>query len=234
MGGTFEGGNLQFNLADNAIAEDVQMGLRILDENGSVITQTALLGKTRTAGQRGAEITLVDIGGALNVTMRLDILTHRVNLHYQYAVPSKALPSSLLPALRFLTELHPGRQLVVLIESREAGPPIAISGPVDEKLVGFKALVQALDDIQRLSGAYFPMPATFSDEDLAQIDDGQRLLSGETLTGEWSELTITMTVESLNAGIAQKFTGGEVKNLFTESPLILKLGGQELPIGRVR
>jgi hypothetical protein len=234
MGGTFEGGDLLFKLTDNAVAADVQMALCILDQNGNIVTQVALLGQTRTAGQRGGEVTLVDIGGALNVTMRFDAPTHRMNLHYQYKVPAKVLPSSLLPALSFLTALHPGRQLVVLIEGRDAGPPIAVTRQVDERLVGFRALVQDLADIQHMSSVYFPMPMSLSDEDLEQIADVHRLLSGETQTGTWSELTLTMTVEAFNAGLAQEFTAGEVKHLFTESELILVLDRQELPVGRVR
>jgi hypothetical protein len=40
-------------------------------------------------------------------------------------------------------------------------------------------------------------------------------------------------VEALK-GFAQEFTSGEIKDLFTEMPLILVLDGQELLIGRVR
>ncbi|HMD26359.1 MAG TPA: hypothetical protein VKH61_19840, partial [Streptosporangiaceae bacterium] len=130
------------------------------------------------------------------------------------------------------TALHPGRQLVVLIEGRDAGPPIAVTRPVDERLVGFRALVQDLADIQHMSGVYFPMPMSLSDEDLEQIADVHRLLSGETQTATWSELTLTMTVEAFNAGLVQEFTAGEVKHLFTESELILVLDRQELLVGR--
>jgi hypothetical protein len=234
MGGIFKSGNLQFKLTDNSVAEHVQMTLRIVDQDRNVVTQVALLGKTRTAGQRGGEVTLVDVGGALNVTMRLDVSTHRLNLHYRYAVPPKTLPGSLLPALTFLTALQPGRQLVVLVAGRLAAPPIAVTDAVHEELVGFKALVQALDDIQRLSGVYFPMPAAFNDEELEHIGEAHQLLSGETITGEWSRLTLRMSVEAFQAGLAQEFAGSEVKNLFTEAELVLVLDGQELPLGRVR
>jgi hypothetical protein len=52
MGGSFEGIDLQFNLRDNAVAEDVEMTLRVLNEKGRVVAKVALRGKTRTVGQR--------------------------------------------------------------------------------------------------------------------------------------------------------------------------------------
>jgi hypothetical protein len=62
------------------------------------------------------------------------------------------LPSALLPALHLLSELHQGRYLVVLAQGREAGPPAEANQLENEHPKGFLKLVQALDDIQRVSG----------------------------------------------------------------------------------
>jgi hypothetical protein len=43
-----------------------------------------------------------------------------------------------------------------------------------------------------------------------------------------------MSAEALSTSVAVEFIAGEVRNLFTESEFILRIDGQDLPLGRVR
>jgi hypothetical protein len=173
------------------------MDLRILDEQDRSIGQLPLKLRKRTAGTRGGQLTFVDITGSVTVTVRLDVSTRRMNLNYSYSRPSGALPGQLLPAVRFLSRMRPGHKLVVVIDGKEAGPPMPVPPPGHEDAAGHASLLQALVHIQNATSVAFPLPEQISDEELQEIRETVRLLNGETLTGTWSELTLSRRFDPL-------------------------------------
>lgn len=238
MGGSFESGQVQFKLPDNANAEDIEMTIRVLGANGDILSQAPLRGVTRTAGLRGGEIELADPTGSLHITLRLDHPTSRLNLNYQYSAPRRSLPAVILPMLRLTAALRTGSQVVILAKGVPLGPPVDLPSNLgelaDEGWPQRLQFMQALDDIQRLSGVYFSVPEYLTQGELIQVEEAQRLLQGETLTGEWDSMSFTIPAASLDDAEIRALEGPEGRSIFIEDEYVLSLGEERYPLGRVR
>jgi len=235
LGGLVEAsaGHVSFGLTPESLFTDASFAMRVLDRDGRAVAQLPQVGKTRSAGRRGAELTLSDASGAVSVTIRVDASDWKGKTHYEYSQPANALPSSLLPAVRLLAEMREERFMVVVIDGKQVTAPTPLSGPPNEEVIGFACLLTALDKIQRVSGVYFALPECFTSDELAAIRRAERLLDGETIVETWS--VASMSVSS--AGLAELSTGqignGAMPVTF-DAQLLLHLCGHEVPLGRCR
>jgi hypothetical protein len=227
----FTGGMLAFGPAETPLTNELQIALRAMDSNGTVVAQLPLKIAHRVAGTQGGELALTDIAGVLTVSIRFTVATRRFTLHYRYAPPDNMLPGILLPALRFLAEVHSGRSVVVLINGQDAGPPIVDTQTLPAEFDGYTRLVTDLSDIQHRSSVYFCMPSSLSADELADIAIAAQLFAGEIVRAEWSSSRMTLQAQYLD-GLAE-LARGEVRDLWARVPYVLTIGGQDYPLGHV-
>jgi hypothetical protein len=235
IGGSFETGNVRFGLPEGANTEDVELIIRVLGPSGDIRAQVPIRSVTRTAGFRGVEIHLADPTNILHVTLRLDFPSSGLSVHYQYNPPRPALPAIVLPMLRVTAALRAGSQIVLLAKNGvPLGPPIDVGNLDGEAWRHQLHFIEALDEVQRLSGVYFTIPESLTRDELIQVEEARRLLRGQTLTDEWNSLKFTVPVESLDQAHIQAFQATEGQSVLMETEYVLSLGEAHYVLGRVR
>ncbi|MBQ0896251.1 hypothetical protein KBX37_24685 [Micromonospora sp. U56] len=231
LGGSFSGGEIRLGPAATE-ATGFTAQWRILDESGRAVGQLHLVPKSRNVGARGADLRLTDATQTVEVALRLDAGDMKIKAHFSYNRPVNALPSTVLPVLQFMSQVRPPHSAVLLIDGKEASPPTpidkAIAPGIDEHL----ALVRALDDIQRATGIYFPIPESFTDEELGSIASARRLLAGESVQSTLSSMTIKVPAGEL-ASVRAAIESGPGP-LVAEAELTVRIAGQEIPLGLTR
>jgi hypothetical protein len=216
---------------DEAAPEMADMALRLTRGNGSVAFQLPLKHTGRTRGTQGGELTLTDYAEVVEVRMRLDVPTRRFALNYHFSAPDRVLPGALVPALRFLAGLKAGLFASVLINGQPAGPPVASTHALPADLDGYLRLASDLDEIQRKSGIYFPMPTSLSADEQDDILIACQLVNGEIVSAEWTSSKMTMPVKSLDGLKPVAEAAG--REIWARVPFTLKLDDQEYPVGYV-
>jgi len=214
---------------DQASPIPPKIALRLTRENGAVTFQMPLKLTGRTTGLHGGELILSDHAGAVNVTMRLDVPTRRFTLNYHFSTPENILPRALVPPLRFLSGISSGQYVTVLFNSQPVGPPVTSTQSLPPEFNGYLRLATDLDEIQRKSGTYFPMPSSLSEEEQDDILIARRLVDGETVSAEWTSSKMTMPVRSLDD--LRSLAEGEGQQIWARVPYVLKLQENEYPIG---
>jgi hypothetical protein len=208
-----------------------QIALRLTRESGAVGFQLPLKLTSRTTGLHGGELTLSDYADVVDVTMRLDVPTRRFTLNYHFSTPENVLPGALVPALRFLSGISSGQFVAVLFNGQPIGPPVTSTQILPSELNGYLRLATDLDEIQRKSGIYFPMPSSLSGEEQDNILIARQLVDGETVSGEWTSSKMTMPVKSL-LGL-RSLAEGEGQQIWARVPYVLNLEENEYPIGYI-
>lgn len=233
LGSTFEGGELRLEAVVNTPPEDLRVVFRIQDERGLVAAQMPFKATESTVGHRGGMLKLSDLNSIVSIQARIDAQEHRINLHYEHRDPPGSLPGKLLPAAIFFREMKPGRYLVMLVNGKEIGPPIAISESGTEKYAQHAAILKLIDDVQRSSGVYFPMPSTLTGDEVEALQEAHAYLTCEEFSGEWTTLRIGTTPEGLTR-FQEKFRDGEVRDMWFTEPLVVKLGDDSYFLGVAR
>ena len=230
--GTFGAAQLAFGPAQNQQATSApEIALRLVDEDGAVVLQLPLKVVGRNAGIQGGDLALMDYAGVVNVIIRLDVQTHQFTLNYRFAPPDKMLPGALMPALRFLSGIHSGLNMTVLFDGQPTGPPVSATQTPPPELAGYTRLATDLDEIQRKSGVYFPMPSSLSADEQDDILVANQLLAEKIVSREWTSSKMTLPAKSLD-GLAE-LAAGEVRQLWVRLPYTLSLEGQDYPLGYV-
>jgi hypothetical protein len=233
LGGSFSGGELRLGIPEGSAAEDVRMVVRVVTSDDRTVAQLPLTGITRTGGVRGAELTLADITKSVTVVLRFDVDAKRVSMNYRFREPAEALPSAVLPAVRFIAELQPDRAVHLVIDGNVLAKA-TITDTAHEGAAGNAALLSDLDSLQSHSGVYFPVPSEFTEEELSALRTAARLLAGETVAGTWSELVLTVKAQGLAELRATGLEAGPVEGLSPTSHLGVTIAGHEMPLGLVR
>ncbi|MFF5003731.1 hypothetical protein ACFY3G_12940 [Streptomyces phaeochromogenes] len=233
FGGTFEGGELQIAGAiNNTLLRDARFALRIRDSQGVIKAHLPLEVKERTSGRRGIELALEDLGGAVKVKARFDMTAHHANITYSFHLPESCLPSILLPALHFLAEAKDDRGATMVLNGKEIGPPMGLSVSYPDAGDSIK-LLRILDDIQRISGIYFTVPHSLTDEEFESIKEAHLYLTNKTSVSDWNRLTFTIPRTRLDAPEVQQLKVGTVSNFPVGKDLILRLGEDVFNLGRL-
>ena len=208
-----------------------EIALRLTRENGAVAFQLPLKLTGRTTGLHGGQLTLSDYAGVVDVTLRLDVPTRRFTVNYHFSAPEKILPGALVPALRFLSGISSGQFVTVLFNGQPVGPPVTSTQSLPPELNGYLRLATDLDEIQRKSSIYFPMPSSLSEEEQDNILIARQLVDGETVSAEWESSKMTMPVRSLEG--LRSLAEGEGQQIWARVPYVLNLEENEYPIGYV-
>jgi hypothetical protein len=163
--------------------------------------------------------------------MRLDVPTRRFALNYHFSAPENILPGMLIPALRFLLGVNSGLFVTVIFNGEPAGPPTGSTQNLPPELNGYLRLATDLDEVQRKSGIYFPMPSSLSEKEQDDILIARQLVDGEIVRAEWTSSKMTMPVKSLDG--LRSLAEGEGQQIWARIPYVLNLGANEYPIGYV-
>ncbi|MEU5347742.1 hypothetical protein AB0H18_44290 [Streptomyces sp. NPDC020766] len=233
FGGTFEGGELQIGGAtNNTPLRDARFALHIRDVQGVIKAHLPLEAKERTSGTRGIELRLEDLGGSVSVNARFDVPTHRVNITYSFHLPENSLPSILLPAVRFLAEAREDRAATMVLNGKEIGPPMDLSVSYPDAGESIK-LLRILDDIQRISGVYFTVPHSLTDEEFKAIKEVHLYLTNEKVVSQWNRLSFTILRTQLDTPEVRQLREGTISNFSFGKDLVLHLGEDSFNLGRV-
>jgi hypothetical protein len=208
-----------------------EIALRLIRANGAVAFQLPLKLKGRTVGLNGGELTLTDYAEVVDVRMRFNVSTRRFALNYHFSTPPNILPGALVPALRFLSGMRSGHLAAVLFNNQPVGPPATSTPNIPDELNGYLRLATDLDEIQRKSTIYFPMPSSLSGDEQDNILMARQLVDGETVSAEWESSKMTMPARSLDGLRSLAEEGGQ--KIWARVPFILNLEGSEYPIGYV-
>ncbi|MFJ8107805.1 hypothetical protein [Streptomyces sp. NPDC096132] len=232
FGGNFDGGELRIGgEIDNTPLSDARFALRIRDAQGTIKAHLPLEAKERTSGRRGIELRLEDLGGVARIVTRFDVTTHHAKITYSFQMPERSLPCILLPVVRFLAEAKEGRGATLVLNGKEIGPPMdlpASNSSVDASL----QILRTLDDIQRISGVYFPIPQDLTDEEFKSVREVHCYLIGETIVSQWDYASFTIPRTSLeNPEFQQLQQGDSVPNLVLRNDLVLRLGEDSYSLG---
>lgn len=229
---SFEGGQIRLTASEGMTWPAFNLQLRIVDKNGRTKAQLPFDAQTRNTGARGGDVEFKDRVGAITGRIRLNTEDKTMHVTFKYDAPANVMPSVLLPGLQFLDQYRPPNSTVLLFEGREAAPPVLIQSPVASELKPLLTVVQALDEIQRASGVYFPFPEELSQEDIKGILMARQLIAGETVRGTWNTMKVSVSVGALSS--LEDTVDHRPRALMLEEEFAIHVGGQDIPLGYTR
>jgi hypothetical protein len=232
LSNVFERGAVHIGPSESPDLPEYRLQLRIIDENGRTKSQIPLHGRTTGIGRRGADAAFTDVTGLVRGKIRLDTEKRSIKLDLKFEHQEDVLPGAILPALQFLDQCRPPNSIVLLVEEKEAAPPIKIDSPVYESVGPLLSLVRALDEVQRATGVFFPLPAELTNDEAENIRIAQKLLSGEVVSNKWSSMTLNSTAGALPSLRASVDRGPN--QLMVEAELSLSIAGKNIPLGYTR
>jgi hypothetical protein len=186
----------------------------------------------RRAGSRGGVFRGADHTGCISATLRLDIAS-QFNLSFRFHPPADSqLPGMLRAAVHWLRAFQPNRHLMVRLAS--ADQPLAVVELTEpfadwSRFTDVFAVVEALDDVQRRTSVYFPLPPDLSPEEANDILRAHRLFNCERVNFPWSE--IRLTVRPLAKATIRQLTEPSRVSLRVTGFEMLELKGHHIPLG---
>lgn len=230
MGASFTDGTVSLGGSEATIDPPLELLAECIEEDVPVSSLKFRLTRRR-AGQHGVVLLGRDSTDCLAATLRVDTRSRRVNFTFTRDLPeSSVMPSSLRAAGRWLTSLRPPRKLRLSVPDV---PQVIAEEALSEPFVPEDefVIVEALDDIQRYTGTYFPMPLELTDSEVSEILQAARLINGERVTVSWSSMRLALTPsqESVPAELLSR----EGAHYHIEEDYSLTIDGQLMRLGTV-
>jgi hypothetical protein len=161
-------------------------------EGSRTVSSIPLTFTERTAGYKGVILTGTDSTGQLKGTLRLDTDRQDLNIGYQWDFEPD-IPSRVIPVLRWLNAVQPGRKLSLTLGGQS--DPFAQADVSEPGIAeGLLWLAESLDMLQRATASYFPLPADLTQEEAREIARFRALLDGERIRFTWSSVTVGVTL----------------------------------------
>ncbi|MFD7732186.1 hypothetical protein ACFV6F_17575 [Kitasatospora phosalacinea] len=185
----------------------------------------------RSTGLSGGRLYGADLTGAFKAQLRLDASRHRLRFQMTFDPPERAMPTSYIPALRFMAAMLQGRSVELLLSGR---------AEFSEQVSGFAGLMDpdaarrwadAFDDLARLqslTGRYFQVPEGFNLRDAREVRDVLALLNGER---------VQLKAETVSVGLVGRealahFSGDFRHQLAAvHERAVYEIGGNEIELG---
>ncbi len=219
LGGEFEGGDLSLTPApvESPFASIV---LEVSSEEGHARTRLPLGVKSVNRGKAGWMLTAMDRLGWIRAVLKLHVAEQRLEMVVTTNEADGALPAELGPGLAFLSSFRKPNVITVRSESPPVticdGLPIEIESPFVSETD--RRVIEDLARLQSLTGIHFELPDHLSPADRREIDEGLRLLDGESVPMKWSRITLNLTpVKSEPAVIYQAASRDEVHSMLSEN-----------------
>ena len=232
LGGEYEGGELTLGATDSGELPDLTAHLQVRNEDDAVVTQLPLKLTNRQSGQRGGDLFFTDSSGAVTATLRLDSTSRQANCNYQFSEPESYNPATLLPAVRFVSELGQATSVAVLLNGQicAIGKPTVDTNYVGDA-VGFANLLEALTLLQTRTGIYFDVSGHLTPEEVHVLDTAVRLLEGEVLTGTWTSVNVVSRPEGLGMMHAIGLSVPQPMRVANDMSIVIQ--DVKIPIGEV-
>ncbi|MFE9782266.1 hypothetical protein ACFYPA_29480 [Streptomyces sp. NPDC005775] len=161
----------------------------------------------RVSGTGGGTLHGSDMTGLMRVRLRYDQRDLSAQLKFSFQPPEAAMPQTMVPVLRLLSQATPGRFMELAFAGEPAGrmrAPISTTMAPGGLEPGEAQLwADAFDDLTRLqsrTGRFFPVPDDFTKRDACEVKDILSLLDGEEMVLRGS--TVSVGVDSAE-GLAQ-------------------------------
>ena len=192
MGGVHHGSLTISSSEQPAFKADLT--LAVINAEGRTLASLPLTFKERTAGMKGTELTGIDASGFFSIRMRSESGTMKVDSDFTFEPPAEALPGQVLAPMRLVAAMRPPNQVRWRGKGRDVAheTSLSIPEPIDPNLV---VLVEALARIQDATATSFPIPEQINAECAEQIVSVDKLLKGEPIPYQWTEMRARLVVQ---------------------------------------
>lgn len=201
FGGQWNQGFIKISPAPH---QQVNLALRLVirEPGGRQLATLPARLLTATPGRRGATLHGRDLTGVVETRLRADMTNSTFSLNLSTSWHENLLPSGALPVLRFLCHARPPNTLSFDVgEGAGAAGNITIppgmSVPAEQVLVA-----EHLDRLQAAAGESFPMPLSWTQEELYEVDRAIRLLDGQHVGLGRGPVTFTTSDDGFLAAMA--------------------------------
>lgn len=189
--------------------------------------------KVKYAGLSGFVCTGSDVSGWLELELTVNVKQKKAS--FTFGVEQKStLPGVVLPVLRWLVHLRAPHRLETRssLWSRQSMADLPDEPLVSERLL---RVIEAFDDIQRVSGVVFDIPVDISAKEAREVATARRLLIGGEVNATWSGPARTEIRLAEGAEAAFKgFMSPDGVALLIEADEIFEFREHRIPLGRTR
>jgi hypothetical protein len=232
LGATLSGGMFEIGPSRPRLADPVRVVAEVAD-GAQVLAALPLEFELRHSGRRGFVLAGGDASHWLKATLAVD--TEAKTFAFTFGIAQTAvLPATALPLLRWLAHVREPNEMRLRSPRWSDPTPTRLTneGLVDEEFV---RLVEALDEVQRLTHVYFDLPFDLTPTESRAINSARALLSGETVHERWtSSARIELTLaEEVRRAVEGLIASARVA-LLLEQDDELQIREHRVPLGRVR
>jgi hypothetical protein len=231
LGNSFAGGFLQL-ASPQRKAEPIKFTAEVF-EGERLVAALPFAVRPDSGGRKGVVLTGTDASGWLDakITVDLGARNYKVSLGLR---PTPVLPATVLPLLRFLASAQTPNFMRLVSPVLGSAAPIPLT---NEPLIENATLkvVEALSEVQRVSGVHFDLPTDLTQEEAVVILKAQRLLSGNEVRARWSPpMRIEMTLAPDTEGMLQRLSSEQGAALLIEADQEVRIREHRIPLGRIR
>ncbi len=227
LGGSFTEMEISLLPLDSELDEPISLALDIMDEDRFMASLPVNLTE-RTGGLRGVILTGTDSTGWLQIRVRLDIESGKLEANFRLD-PRPAMPAALVPLFRWMDACRPPHRLAFRwLGGVAVSTDIQVPFSVDESLA---RVVEALAWLRDHKGAYWELLPSLTPAEGQEIVTAVTLLKGESIDFTWNSLNLDL--DHWGSGIAE-LVDGSARSFLMEQDMWLDMEGVTIPIGRVR
>lgn len=212
-------------------ALDLEYDLVLLDHSVQPISALTIRFQQRSHDQSTVRIDGRDQSGTVLVAMLVETEPVSMELIVSFDLHREpAQPSELLGVVQFFELMKRASKWGVWSNRHQtwAAEPIPLPDERSELSSTLTATIRALARIQRMADASFTLPSKFDEQIARKIRRANALLSGNTLQGTWSKVSISGT-PALVDEISNQLEGGQPVEFEIEE--FFQINGDSFPLG---
>ncbi|MFG3499277.1 hypothetical protein [Streptomyces sp. NPDC047928] len=234
---TFPLGGMRVISPREELSPPLRAQLAVQHDSGVPLISLPLEFTRRESGLAGATLHGRDIGGFLEVRLRGEPGSGRCSLTFSADPPSRSLPQTLVPVLRLISSMHPGRTVALSFAGDTRG---RLHAQVGDSMVfdhwspdDATWWADAFEDLVRLqsrTGHFFPVPDDFTKADAIDVKEVLALLSGDEVTLQGRTMSVDVTSSEALEQLAAP--PGQMCRLQAEyEGMTFRIGEHEIELG---
>lgn len=231
LGASFPGGFLQLTSPQRE-AEPITFTAEIF-RGERLVAAMPFEVRLQSSGRKGVILIGTDASGWLDahITVDLDARNYKIRLGMR---PVPVLPATVLPLLRFLAQAQAPNLMRLVSPALGSAAPVSLT---NEPLIENTTLkvVEALSEVQRVSGVHFDLPIDLTQEEAVRILEAQRLLFGNEVRARWSpSMRVELTPLPDTEDVLQSLSSHDGAALLLEADQEIRIRKHRIPLGRIR